>query len=331
MTTHFLSLSVARNLNLPTVLRMSDADAEVLFKRCRWPTTDGEPVCPKCGSIGAYECRRPNRSLRFRCKACAADFTLTSGTLFASHKLPLQIYLAAILIFCNEVKGKSALALSRDLGIHYKSAFILGHKLREAMAIEMHGRRIGGAGREAEIDGAYFGGYIKPANLKEHRRDRRKIQNGKRQCVVVVRERDGHIVPAVFKGEKDALGFIRRRVAKGTTVYSDESSAWSDLQANFTLRQINHQQAYSLAGACTNWAESFFSRIRRGEIGHHHHLAGPYLGRYAQESAWREDYRRTPNGTQLEMVVSLALGAKPSIDFGGYWQRYKVASQPGNA
>ncbi len=195
MTTHFLSLSVARNLNLPTVLRMSDADAEVLFKRCRWPTTDGEPVCPKCGSIGAYECRRPNRSLRFRCKACAADFTLTSGTLFASHKLPLQIYLAAILIFCNEVKGKSALALSRDLGIHYKSAFILGHKLREAMAIEMHGRRIGGAGREAEIDGAYFGGYIKPANLKEHRRDRRKIQNGKRQCVVVVRERDGHIVP----------------------------------------------------------------------------------------------------------------------------------------
>ena len=305
---------------------MSDEDAETMFRRCRWPTTNGEPVCPKCGSLGAYECRRPNGSLRFRCKGCIGDFTLTSGSLFASHKLPLQIYLAAIAIFCNEVKGKSALALSRDLGVHYKTAFIIAHKLREAMAIEMQGRRIGGPGKEAEIDGAYFGGYIKPANLKEHRRDRRKIQNqnGKRQCVVIARERDGHIVPAVFKSERDALGFIRRRVAKGTTVYADEAGAWSDLQAQFILRQINHQQAYSLAGACTNWAESFFSRIRRAELGHHHHIAGPYLGRYAQESAWREDNRRVANGDQIQALACLALTAKPSIDFGGYWQRHKA-------
>ena len=71
------------------------------------------------------------------------------------------------------MKGKSALALSRDLGTSYKTAFVLAHKLREAMAEEMNGRVVGGAGKVAEVDGGYFGGYIKPANHKENRRDRR--------------------------------------------------------------------------------------------------------------------------------------------------------------
>src|SRR6195256_3766176 len=115
-----------------------------------------------------YECRRPNGLLRFRCRACREDFTITSGTLFAFHKLPLRGYLAAIAIFCNEVKGKSALAISRDLGLSYKDAFVLLHKLREAMAEEMKGRVVGGEGKEAEVDGGYFGGYVKPANRTDN-------------------------------------------------------------------------------------------------------------------------------------------------------------------
>ena len=154
---------------------------------------------------------------RFRCRACVKDFTITSGTLFASHKLPLRCYLAAIAIFCNEVKGKSALALSRDLNVSYKCAFVLLHKLREAMAAELKGRVIGGEGKVAEVDGGYFGGYIKPANLKENRRDRRlaRHQNGKRKVVVVIRERGGNSVPAVFKSEAKAMAFLRAHVAKG--------------------------------------------------------------------------------------------------------------------
>ena len=92
------------------------------------------------------------------------DFSLTSGALFAFHKLPLRTYLATIVIFCNEVKGKSALALSRDLGVQYKTAFVLAHKLREAMASEIMGIHLGGVGKTVEIDGGYFGGYVKPAN-----------------------------------------------------------------------------------------------------------------------------------------------------------------------
>ena len=101
----------------------------------------------------------------------------------------------------------------------------------------------------------------------------------------------------------------------------DESTAWNDLHARYVVKTINHQLAYSDNGACTNGAESFFSRMRRAEAGHYHHIAGVYLGRYAQESAWREDHRRAPNDSQVSGVVALALAAKPSVDFCWYWQR----------
>jgi ISXO2-like transposase domain len=235
-----------------------------------------------------------------------------------------SLLLLAIAIFCNEVKGKSMLALSRDLGTQYKTAFVLAHKMREAMASEMRGAHVGGEGRKAEIDGAYFGGYVKPANRVENRRDRRLRQNqsGKRKTVVVIRERDGTTLPGVFASEVAALNFIRTRIARSTEVYADEGSAWNELHGRLTMHRINHQEAYSLEGGIyTNNAESFFSRMRRAEIGHHHHLAGPYLARFAQESAWREDHRRDSNGFQVDRVAMLAMRNKPSVDFCGYWQR----------
>jgi hypothetical protein len=227
----------------------------------------------------------------------------------------------------NEVKGKNALALSRDLGISYKAAFVILHKLREAMAAALSKAPIGGNGKVAEVDGGYFGGYVKPANHRENRRDRRLAvnQNGKRQCVVVIRERGGNTVPAVFRTEGAALSFIRSRIAKGTIINADEASSWNDLGARYEMRRINHQEAYSTDGACTNWAEKYFSRLRRAEVGHHHHIAGPYLLRYAQESAFREDRRRMTNGHQVETVTGLAMKHKPSVDFSGYWQRHKAA------
>ena len=327
MSQHFLLSSRAKTLNLATVFRMSDATAEATFRKLRWAETNGEPVCPKCGGADAYDCRRPNGAPRFRCRACAKDFSITSGTLFASHKLPLRMYLAAIAIFCNEVKGKSMLAMSRDLGLSYKAAFVLCHKMREAMASEMRGRVIGGEGKVAEVDGAYFGGYVKPANRKENRVDRRLAENqsGKRKVVVIIRERGGDSLPAVFKSEAAAANFIRSHVKAGTVVNADEASGWDRLNAKYEMKRINHGEAYSLDGACTNWAEEFFSRLRRAEMGHHHHISGAYLLRYAQEAAWREDSRRVANGEQVERVATLAMTNKPSVDFCGYWQRRKAA------
>lgn len=324
MAQHFLLSRQAKTLSLAAVFRMTDAKAEETFRRIRWPETNGEPVCSHCGSLDAYDCRRPSGAPRFRCRECGKDFSITSGTLFASHKLPLRGYLAAVAIFCNEVKGKSMLAMSRDLGLSYKTAFVLCHKMREAMAEEMKGRQIGDDRPEAEVDGAAFGGYVKPANLREDRKDRRfrKNMSGKRKFVVVIREKGGETLPGVFKSEGHALSWIRSRVVKGTVLHADEAPAWNDLHARFEMKRINHEQAYSLDGACTNAAESYFSRLRRGEMGHHHHIAGVYLLRYAQEAAWREDNRRVANGAQVERVAKLALGRKKSVDFSGYWQRH---------
>ncbi len=325
---HFLLCARARTISLPQVLRMTQAEAEECFAMIRWPDTEGRPVCPKCGCEAVYDCRRPNGAPRWRCKACSRDFSLTSGTLFAFLKLPLVMYLAAVVIFVNEVKGKSALALSRDLGVQYKTAFVLAQKIREAMADETKGVEIGGEGRVVEVDGCHVGGTIRPENEKKDRKDRRLAENrtGKEQVVVAVRARGRRTLTAVFKSEEDSLDFIKARVDRATTVHADEAGAWNPLHARFVTKRINHQDAYSLNGACTNGAESFFSRMRRGEFGHHHHISGVYLERYAKEAAFREDHRRESNGEQFRRVVSLVTKNGPSVDFCGYWHRSRRAA-----
>src|SRR4051795_1696254 len=308
MAQHFLLSAAARTLTLASVARMSDEEAERVFIRLRWSDSGGNAYCPHCGGTTVYMARRPNGSARWRCKACHKDFSVTSGTLFASHKMPLRSYLMAIAIFANEVKGKSMLALSRDLGTQYKTAFVLAHKMREAMGSEVRQAPVGGEGKKVEIDGGFFGGHVRSTNRKENRRDRRlrENQSGKRKAVVVIRERGGNTLPGVFRSEVEALNFIRRQVQSGRILYGDAAGSWKELYSGLTLHRVNHEEAYSLGGEHkinTNQAESFFSRMRRGEIGHHHHVAGPYLIRFAQEAACRENYRRVANGTQVDRIV----------------------------
>jgi transposase-like protein len=243
MSQHFLLSPQARTLSLAKVMRMSDDQAYEAFKSIRWAANDGAPVCPKCG--GFVVCEFKARRI-FKCKACNGQFSVTSGTIFASRKMAIRDILGAIAVFVNGAKGHSALQLSRDLDCDYKTAFVLTHKLREAMSSAREKALSG----EVQIDGAYFGGYVKPANRKEDRVDRRlaRNQNGKRQVVVV-------------------------------------------------------------------------SRLRRAEIGIHHHIAGPYLSAYAAEMGWREDRRRVSNGEQFLAATAAALGHPVSRQWKGYWQR----------
>jgi len=314
---HFLLSTAARTLSLAKVMRMSDDEAFNTMKAVRWASTEGEPFCPKCGCVAVYTYTA--RRL-FKCKACASQFSVTSGTIFASRKLAIRDYLAAIAIFVNGAKGYSALQLSRDLDVQYKTAFVLAHKLREALGVVQQGQTLDG---EVEVDGAYFGGYVKPANRKEDRKDRRLLENrsGKRRVVVIMRERNGQSLPFVCKSEAEGVAAIVDSVAPGTTVYADEASSWDALHAKFLTKRINHSEAYSTPEACTNWAESFFSRLRRAEIGTHHHFAGRYLSAYANEMAWREDNRRVSNGEQYLMATGAALAHPVSRQWKGYWQR----------
>jgi transposase-like protein/predicted secreted protein len=318
MAQHFLLSPAARTLSLAKVLRMTDKQAEEAFRAIRWHETDGAPVCPVCGGMSHYDlASRPV----WKCKSCSKQFSLTSGTVFHSRKLKLRDILGAIAIFTNGAKGYSALQLSRDLGCDYKSAFVLLHKIRESIELA---RAEGALKGDVELDGAYFGGHVRPENRKEDRKDRRLAENqsGKRQVVVVARERQGRTLTTVAKSEAAGVAFAKKSIAKGSTVHADEASHWDQLAANFPIKRVNHQVEYSAAdGACTNQAESFFSRMRRAEIGIHHHIAGVYLQAYATEMAWREDARRQSNGNQFAMLVSAAATAPKSAQWCGYWQR----------
>ena len=118
---------------------------------------------------------------------------------------------------------------------------------------------------------------------------------------------------------------LARKKANPTksTIHADEATHWDALHSRYLTKRINHQEAYSDGDACTNDAESFFSRVRRAEIGIHHHIAGPYLAAYASEMAWREDNRRVSNGEQYLIIVNAALARPVSRQWKGYWQRRK--------
>ncbi|MEZ6029747.1 MAG: IS1595 family transposase [Hyphomonadaceae bacterium] len=317
MATHFLKTPGARSLKLAQVLRMTEAEARETFKAIRWAETDGEPVCPVCGCLEHYWLATQNR---WKCRGCHKQFSLTSGTIFHSRKMEVRNILAAIAIFTNGVKGHAALQLSRDLGHDYKTCFVLLHKIREALGLAIDNSALSG---EVEIDGVYIGGYVKPANEKKNRKNLSRVENqsGKRQVVVAMRERKGRTRAYVVKSEAQGVGLAKDHIAPGTTVHADEASHWDRLHARFPIKRINHQEAYSLNGACTNSAESFFSRIRRSEKGIHHHLSGPYLQAYVTELAWREDYRRASNGAQFAMLADAAAQAPKSNQWRGYWQR----------
>jgi transposase-like protein len=113
MSQHFLLSAKAKTLTLAQVFRMTEAEAETMFRKVRWPETDGEAVCPKCGCLGAYGFRRPKGAFRFECRDCGKEFSITSGTLFASHKLPLKAYLAAIAIFAHDPNRRKIRTLHR--------------------------------------------------------------------------------------------------------------------------------------------------------------------------------------------------------------------------
>ncbi|MEO8722229.1 MAG: IS1595 family transposase [Sphingobium sp.] len=316
MTQHFLLSAQARTISLKAVFTMGEDKAYETFCQMRWPENDGEAVCPRCGCVEVYKITTRRK---FKCVACHHQFSVTSGTIFASRKLSFTDLLAAIVIFANGAKGIAALQLSRDLDCQYKTAFVLTHKLREAMAAEK-AMQLNGV---VEIDGAYFGGYSKPENNKADRKDRRLAlnQTGKRQCVVVMRERGGRSLTFIVRNEGDAVPYVRDHVGTLATIHADEGTGWDALHAGWDTHRVNHSVRFMDDGICTNQAESFFSRLRRMEVGTHHHIAGPYIGAYAGEASWREDHRRVSNGTQAAMVTASAMVSRVSRQWKGYWQR----------
>lgn len=318
MAQHSLLSAASRTLSLRSIYKAGEDAAYQTFCEMRWPETNGEAVCPRCSNHETY---RITTRRKFKCKACAHQFSVTSGTIFASRKMDFVDLLAAICIIVNASKGVSMIQLSRDLDGQYKTAFVLAHKLREAMAQEVQtGEVLSG---HVEIDGAYFGGHVRPANAKSNRVDRRLKENqtGKRRVVIIMREREGRSLPFVAMTESAGVALANENVDRMSTMSADEASHWDELHMGYHVDRVNHSEIYSDHGKHTNMAESYFSRLRRMVSGQHHHVSPQYLHQYANHAAWLEDNRRSDNGELAHRLVSNSMDAPVSRNWKGYWQR----------
>jgi transposase-like protein len=229
----------------------------------RLPETNGEAICPRCSHDKVYKITTRRK---FKCKACAHQFSVTSGIIFASRKMDFVDLLAAICITVNASKDISMVPLSRDLDCQYKTAFVLAHKLREAMAQEIHtGEVLDG---HVEIDGAYFGGHIRPHNEKAKRVDRRlKVnQTGTRRVVVALREREGRTLPFVRLSEAEGVQLANENVSRMATMSADEASHWDILHAGYHVDRVNHSEVYSDHGKHTNMVDPFFIQQHFGQL-----------------------------------------------------------------
>jgi transposase-like protein len=323
MSEHFLLSRLARDLPVIKVIRMSEDAAYTWFRRARWPETKGKPYCSHCGVTECYVLTRR----RFKCSGCRKEFTVTSGTIFASRKLPFRQILAIIALSANGAKGKAALELCREIGVQYKTAWANLMKLREALAARRDDTVLEG---EVEIDGLYALGHVRPKNRKEERVDRRRPENQSPDRVVVMaireRRKGGRSVSRVTQSENAdcAWDMVRTHVAPSAHVFADEHAAYDDLIGLNKLTRVNHQVAYQHGeGISTNQIESLFARVRRAYRGIHHRFSVKYLDWYVAELSWREDQRRVGNGGQTLEMLGRALAHPPSRNLCGYWQGNK--------
>lgn len=323
MSEHFLLSRLARDLPVTKVIRMSEDAAYNWFRRARWPETKGKPYCPHCGVLECYVLTRR----RFKCSGCRKEFSVTSGTIFASRKLPFRQILAIIALSANGAKGKAALELCREIGVQYKTAWANLMKLREALAARRDDTVLEG---EVEIDGLYALGHVRPKNRKEDRVDRREARNQspKRMVVMALRERrkGGKSISRVTRSENAdcAWDMVRQHVAPSAHLFADEHAAYDELVGLNKLTRVNHQVAYQHGeGISTNQIESFFARVRRAYRGVHHRFSVKYLDWYVAELAWREDRSRLGNRGQTLEMLGRALAHPTSRNLCGYWQGIK--------
>ena len=159
MAQHFLLSKAAKTLSLAQVFRMPDSKAEETFRLVRWADTKGAPVCPHCGATGrdvtALQGKKHRTGL-YQCSQCREQFTVTVKTVFERSKVPLSKWLAALFMMTASKKGVSAHQIHRSLGISYKTAWFLCHRLREAMRTGGLAP-MGGSGKTVEIDETLMG------------------------------------------------------------------------------------------------------------------------------------------------------------------------------
>ena len=279
----------------------SDADCLAYIEKMRWP--NGEIGCVHCGEVGRVstitrKSTIDNKRKRiFQCLVCGKQFSATSGTIFNDTHLPLTKWFLAIALICEAKKGMSACQLQRHLGVNYRTAWHLAHRIREAMQDGVS--LLTGV---VEVDETYVGGKVK-------RKGKPFVKKDKKDVVIGLIERGGKLRLVPVADSKMAIiePVIAKHVSPDALLQTDDSAIYHIIgKRRFPGRHrvINHTSSYGVGENHSNTIENAFSLLKRGIYGSYHKVSIKHLGRYCNEFSYRFNRR----GEQLAMFDATLKG-----------------------
>jgi transposase-like protein len=289
----------------------TDEKCRMALEKLRWP----EGVrCIRCGS---EKISRNYKRNQFECTPCGYHFSVTAGTIFHDSHLPLRKWFIATYLICESKKGVSALQLKRVLGVAYKTAWYLCHRIREAVK-DADTSLLGLDSGFVEADEAYIGGSAKWM----HQRDKaRRTSAGKYGKIGVLGaiERGGKVrleVAGKHISHEAIRAFIKAKLADETRVIStDEHQGYVGVADDDTIHvSVNHSRGQYVVGlAHTNTLENVWSLFKRSIVGSYHQLSAKHLDRYLDEFEFRFNNRHNPflfRDTLLRLLASSNLEYK---------------------
>jgi transposase-like protein len=266
--------------------RFNDDDAaREHLESLRWPHG---AVCPHCGGADRQSKLEgtSHRPGLYFCGHCRQQYTVTVGTVFERSKVPLHKWVLATHLICSSKKGISSHQLHRTLGVTYKTAWFMAHRIREAMNIEPEGQ-LGVGGGAVEVDETFWGNQGKNAPGARSYHHKMKI--------VSLVERDGtkrsyHVRDV---SPKTLRPILQAQIAASAHLMTDQFGAYQKLGHYFAQHSwVNHSfKEYSRGAVTTNSAESSFALLKRGLVGTFHHVGEQHLQRYVNEFDFRWNTR----------------------------------------
>jgi transposase-like protein len=268
-----------------------DADkARHHLESTRWPHG---AICPHCGTVGeATELKgKASRPGVWQCNACREQFTVTVGTVFERSKIALNKWLLATYLISSSKKGYSAHQLHRTLGVTYKTAWFMAHRIREAMN-PTNPAPLGGEGKTVEVDETYVGGkeHNKHANKRVFQRG-----HGSKEAVVTLVERDGrarsfHVANV---NSKTLRPIVMTTISRQSNLMSDGAPFYPKMGVEFASHSVVDHKAgeYVRGTAHSNTVENYFSILKRGIVGTFHNVSEAHLARYLAEFDFRYSNR----------------------------------------
>lgn len=306
--------------NLVNLMKFkTEEEAIALLESLRWPNG---AACPHCGGCAPYKLvsrtttpgKRKARIGLWKCRECRKQFTVKVGTIFESSHIPVSKWLMAIHLLSASKKGLSAHQIHRMLGVTYRAAWFMAHRLRHAMADDSVFPKLSGT---VEADETYVGGKRRAGRYSYEGKGGRPAPHDQRKtAVVALVQRGGHAkaFPVERVDGQTLQTAIRKNVAAKSTMMTDELHAYGGLVNGFTHHTIRHSDGVYARGVVhTNTVEGFFSLLKRGIVGTFHHVSRCHLHRYCDEFAFRYNFRTAlgfTDGERAAAVVRFAEGKR---------------------